>query len=200
MRIIFLSLSLAIMLIIALSFALVIVNVYAERPSSTPSEEIEIINQSNTDAVKFKIALINQLGSVAIVYDYKGADKRFYLDFEIITDNEPLNLVGVSLNGVDIEQEVLLTSSQLKFEDGQYILSFDDSIPKTGFFVDLDSRDEYLKLAEFARGDGIKFCVKCIERRTGVVRNISFKLSLEKGKKFFDLIEEYGKNVKGFMG
>ncbi|UGQ16813.1 hypothetical protein [Borrelia sp. RT5S] len=163
------------------------------------SEEIEIINQSNTDAVKFRIVLTNQSGSVAIVYDYKDADKRFYLDFKIVT-KEPISLEGVFLNSTAIDWEVLLASNdQLKFEGGQYILSFDDSISQTGFFVNLKPWDGYLKLAEFARGDGIKLCVKCRQVRTGVVENISFNLSIKGARKFFNLIEQYGANVDGFL-
>ncbi|QMU99772.1 hypothetical protein F0310_04985 (plasmid) [Borrelia sp. A-FGy1] len=209
MRNIFLSLSLAILFIILLIFFLLILIVYGYdikyyiKYSITPSEEIEIINQSNTDAIKFKISLINHLGSVAIVYDYydyKDPNNKFYLDFNIITDKNPLNLLGVFLNGFAIEPEILLKSNiGLKFEEDQYILSFDDSIKKTGFFVEIGSRDEYLKLSEFAKNEGIKFYVKCIVRDTGVIRDISFNLSMEKGRKFFDLIEEYGKTVKGFL-
>ncbi len=189
------------MIIISLSLVLLfIVNTPISR-SSVYSEEIEGVNHSNTNAIKFKITLINHLGSVAIIYDCnKDASERFYLDFEIITGKEPFNLLSVSLNGVDIKPEVLFTSNkELRFEEGQYILDFDDSIQKTGFFVDLNSQDEYLKISELVREeDGINFCVQCIERGTGVIRNVFLKLSVEKLKKFFDLLEEYRKSVKNF--
>ncbi|ACN24229.1 hypothetical protein QIA04_04870 (plasmid) [Borreliella burgdorferi] len=200
MKIKFLTISLAILLanliIILLNLVLFIVNTSTSSPYIVPSEKIDILHQSNTGAVKFKISLINHLGSVAIVYDYNSASERFYLDFEIVTNKKPFNLLDVSLNDVVIKPEVLLASnSKLRFEEGQYVLNFDDSIEKTGFFVDLDLRNEYLNLAEIARISGINFRVKCIERETGVLRNVLFKLSVEKGKKFFDLIERYNNNI-----
>ncbi|WKC58676.1 hypothetical protein [Borrelia sp. P9F1] len=199
MKIALLGLILSTVSIVFLSFTLVLVNVFGGS-SLASSEEIEIINQSNTDAVKFKIVLANPSGSVAIVYDYKDADKRFYLDFKIVTDKEPLGLEGVFLNNTAIDWEVLLASNdQLKFEGDRYILSFDDSISQTGFLVNFDPRDGYLKLAEFAKGDGIKFCVKCVQIRTGVALNIPFNISVEGARKFFDLIEQYGENVEGFL-
>nr|WKT13969.1 hypothetical protein LKV13_04980 [Borrelia sp. BU AG58] len=199
MRIVLLGLVLATVFIVFLSFTLFFINI-SGGTFITPSEEIQIINQSNTDAVKFELVLTTHSGSLAFIYDYENADKRFYLDFKIATDKEPLNLVGVFLNNTAIDREVLLASNEFKLEGDQYILSFDDSISQTGFFVDLDPQDDYLKLAEFARGDGIKFCVKCIQRRTGVVENISFNLSTKGAKKFFDLIKRYGENIEGFFG
>ncbi len=82
MKIKFLTISLAILLanliIILLNLVLFIVNTSTSSPYIVPSEKIDILHQSNTGAVKFKISLINHLGSVAIVYDYNSASERFY--------------------------------------------------------------------------------------------------------------------------
>lgn len=135
MKIKFLIISLAILIIILLNLVLFIVNTSTSSPHIVPSEKIDILHQSNTGAIKFKISLINHLGSVDIVYDHNSDSERFYLYFEIITNKKPFNLLSISLNDVVIKPGVLLASnSKLRFERGQYVLNFDDSIEKTGFF------------------------------------------------------------------
>ncbi|WP_421114429.1 hypothetical protein QIA00_04885 (plasmid) [Borreliella americana] len=135
MKIKFLIISLAILIIILLNLVLFIVNTSTSSPHIVPSEKIDILHQSNIGAIKFKISLINHLGSVDIVYDHNSDSERFYLYFEIITNKKPFNLLSVSLNDVVIKPGVLLASnSKLRFERGQYVLNFNDSIEKTGFF------------------------------------------------------------------
>ncbi|AWG43300.1 hypothetical protein CR532_04700 (plasmid) [Candidatus Borreliella tachyglossi] len=162
-----------------------------------PGEEIEIIHESNLGKVGVRMTLTNNLGSLIIYYNNDNNARGTYsLDFNILADI-PLNLLRVSFNDVPLDPNALYDpDEQLPFDGKQYKLPFDDSITKTGFLVKLDTDlGEHLRLAEFARGEeGLKFNVECVERESGIARDVSFDVSLEGGKQFFNLIDQHFSN------
>ncbi|UPA19029.1 hypothetical protein bpuSUM_001541 (plasmid) [Borrelia puertoricensis] len=90
-------------------------------------------------------------------------------------------------------KEVLLPYDKTGKLDGEeYILPFDDSMELTGFFICLSPKViERLKLLEFAKAEGLKFDVECIERESGVKHNISFNSSVSGAWKFFELVDKF---------
>ncbi|AHH12939.1 Hypothetical protein BHO_0002400 (plasmid) [Borrelia hermsii YBT] len=164
--------------------------------SRSSSEEIEVLHDVNHGNLITKMILRNDVGSIHMSYpDRVNEDNNDYLVLNFnISANKPLNLLKVSFNGVEVEHKYLRSSNnqQLELADKQYILPFDDSIELTGFWIYLKSElNEYLKLVEFAKNEGLKFDVECVERKSGVKRNISFSFSVNGAQKFFDLVDKF---------
>ncbi|AHH04058.1 Hypothetical protein BHY_1107 (plasmid) [Borrelia nietonii YOR] len=168
--------------------------------SRSSSEEIEVLHDVNHGNLSTKMILRNDVGSIHMSYpDRVNEDNDDYnndylvLDFNI-SANKPLNLLKVSFNGIEVEHKYLRSSDsrQLELADEQYILPFDDAIGLTGFWIYLKPElNEYLKLVEFAKNEGLKFDVECVERKSGVKRNISFSFSVNGAQKFFDLVDKF---------
>ncbi|BDU63372.1 hypothetical protein BOFE_09120 (plasmid) [Candidatus Borrelia fainii] len=164
--------------------------------SSSSSETVEVLHNISEGTLHTKMTLKNGSGFVYMDYPNrikKDNNKYFVLDFNIKT-NRPLNLLKVSFNGIELDlKEVLLSyDNRLKLDGEEYILPFDDSIELTGFWIYLTSElIERLELLKFAKTEGFKLDVECIERKSGVKNNISFNSSVSSSKKFFDLVDKF---------
>ncbi|WP_233275079.1 hypothetical protein [Borrelia anserina] len=161
------------------------------------SEEIEILHNVNDGTVCVKMVLNNKSGLVHVSYPYrheKDNGRHIIFDFDILT-GKPLNLLKVAFNGIPVEHKYLRSSydgKQLELNYKQYFLPFDDSIDKTGFLIHLNTElGEHLGLLEVARNEGLRFDVECVERDSGVKRNISFSFSIDSAQKFFDIVDKF---------
>ncbi|AHF45632.1 hypothetical protein [Borrelia parkeri] len=164
--------------------------------SSSSSETVEVLHNVSEGTLHTKMILKNDSGFVYMDYpnrSKKDNNKYFVLDFNIKT-NKALNLLKVSFNGIELDlKEVLLSyDDRLKIDGEQYVLPFDDSIELTGCWIYLNpGLMERLKLLEFAKTEGLKLDVECIERKSGVKNNFSFNSSVSSAQKFFDLVDKF---------
>ncbi|WP_025408431.1 hypothetical protein [Borrelia coriaceae] len=161
------------------------------RPS-LPLEDVELYHDVNEGELSVKRILRNDSGYVRMTYPFNGKDNKYFvLDFNIATKT-PLNLLKVSLNGIEVPHEQLYSyfEQPLELKGQEYILDFDDSIDLSGFYIYLNSDlGEHLKLMEIAKNEGLKLEVECVERNSGVNRKLSFNLNVNDAQQLFDFID-----------
>ncbi|WP_024653695.1 hypothetical protein [Borrelia persica] len=157
------------------------------------SEEVVLRHNADSGKVSLEIVLRNKMGSLTMHYPYRSDNNYLVLNFTLKT-TKPLNLLKVYFNGLEIAHKNLWWSYDIPLElnHEQYFLSFDDSIELTGFYVHLNpALGEHLKFREFARTEGLKLNVECVERGSDVKINFPFEFSISGAQQFFDLVDEF---------